>query len=213
MKRLIASAMLLGSLASNSMAIDCTKARKPSEVAICSDPQVRTCDLDLQTAYERLRSRITSAERRLVQIAEVQWINRRNASCGADATCLLRYCQDRTAVLDQSGWDSPAAGRRPVVEANPAPPVIRPTPRAVEPDYDNDGWPQGAVNGIRSMLLAQGGMSSRDVNCVLLKMQARMSFDQFLASVESFNQTGEMPASIKRSMMECVLEAHAGGDF
>jgi hypothetical protein len=46
-----------------------------------------------------VRARITTSERRLVAIAEAQWVNRRNASCGADSTCLLRYCRDRTR-----GW-------------------------------------------------------------------------------------------------------------
>jgi uncharacterized protein YecT (DUF1311 family) len=138
MKHLLSAAMVLGCLVSNATAIDCTRARKPSELAICRDPQVRSYDLDMSGSYEKLRGRITAPERRLVQIAQQQWINRRNAACGADSSCLLRYCQDRTAVLDRSGWEhvpavaAPPPAPRPdtfeePIRAAPAPTLRKPS--------------------------------------------------------------------------------------
>jgi uncharacterized protein len=84
------------------LAIDCTKARKPAELTICTSPEVRKCDQAMSKVYEDLRRSLAFEDFKTVRASQRVWISQRNATCGADRLCLLRQCQERIAALTGS---------------------------------------------------------------------------------------------------------------
>ncbi len=112
-------AALIGMLAvvvETALAIDCTKARKPAELTICTSPEVRNCDEAMSKVYEDLRRILAFEDFKTVRASQRAWISQRNAACGADGHCLLRQCQERIAALTGSSRSTRS-------EAQTAPPT------------------------------------------------------------------------------------------
>lgn len=89
---------------------DCAKARSPSELAICSDPQLAQLDRDLGRLHARAKeSAADPADFRRRNDAE--W-RRRETGCRGDRECLLRwYAERRAQLVDEIG--AAAAERQP----------------------------------------------------------------------------------------------------
>lgn len=107
------------------LAIDCAKAREPAEVTICADPEVRNCDEAMSNAYEALRRDLAVQEFKTIRATQRAWIAQRNAACGADGRCLLRYCRERLAALtgaphrtrSDEARTAPSTARRPLSQS------------------------------------------------------------------------------------------------
>ncbi|MFD9899696.1 lysozyme inhibitor LprI family protein [Mesorhizobium sp. NPDC059054] len=120
---------LVASSASASPSFDCTKAKRPDEVAICANPYLAQTDLETTTAYESFKAR---NRKKAISIAKA-FLARRHA-CGADEACIALSQQWALIQFEAS----PANKIEPVVSgttANPPKPdpamaVTNPWPAA-----------------------------------------------------------------------------------
>lgn len=86
--------------ANGSPSFDCTRARQPSERAVCRSPQLSALDVELARAYAAAASRgMTNARE------QGAWMVQRNR-CGNDAGCLASIYRQRLAQL--GGADAPS---------------------------------------------------------------------------------------------------------
>ncbi len=77
----------------------CPKAADPTEVAICSSPDLAGYDLRLNAAYQNWITRLDANGRRQLNASQNQWQSYRN-SCGADFACIQAAYQSRLGQLE-----------------------------------------------------------------------------------------------------------------
>jgi uncharacterized protein len=84
-------------------AIDCTKASRGDEKAICADPVLKTADERLNQTYERIWRARSADERKGLEALQRDWITGRNdcphSNDTTDARCLLGKIEERRAFL------------------------------------------------------------------------------------------------------------------
>jgi len=75
-------------------ALDCARARSPSDKAICASPEARAADDAMVAAYGSLRAGLSPAGRDALLRAQRNWLKRRGYACQDDApdlgACLAR---------------------------------------------------------------------------------------------------------------------------
>lgn len=81
-------------------AIECSRARTVSEIAICSNPVLKAYDEYLDQAYARLRASSAPDDFAKIRRSQIQWIRDRDLNCAADVTCMVTETQARTASLN-----------------------------------------------------------------------------------------------------------------
>lgn len=122
-------AALVTLVSTAAFAIDCSRARTPAEVAICTDPVLKAYDEFLDQAYSRVRSLVTAEAFAEVRRSQNQWIKARDQTCAADTTCMIEETQRRTAALNgfaQRHVDArvaPSQSQTPVLEGGRVSPV------------------------------------------------------------------------------------------
>lgn len=88
---------LLPSVAS---AIECWRAKTPTEIAICSNPPLKAFDDFLSEAYASVRRAVPHDVFNEVRKDQIRWIRERDAKCGGNVPCLMQEAQTRTAMLN-----------------------------------------------------------------------------------------------------------------
>lgn len=81
-------------------AIECSRAKTPSERAICGNPILKAYDEFLDKAYSRVRSVARADVFSEVRRSQIQWIRDREIRCNAEVNCMIEAAQERTAVLN-----------------------------------------------------------------------------------------------------------------
>lgn len=114
-------------------AIDCSRARTPPEVAICTTPTLKAFDEYLDAAYTNVRRTVPPALFQEVRREQLQWIRKRDATCQAEVSCMIAETQKRTAALNgfaqrfaernRFGQESPLPERPPGALPAPASPL------------------------------------------------------------------------------------------
>jgi uncharacterized protein len=133
---------------------DCTKARSPTERAICSDPSLGALDRAVADAFGQAMSR-PQADGAALRAGQFGWLRQRDAGCKVPAprltACLKSALTERLAVLASPVVASPSAPSAPgaaIAEAPPAlPPAIpsKANPRVAEAALDRDSLPASAA--------------------------------------------------------------------
>ena len=99
-------------------AMDCARARTPTEKTLCADPALYQLDASLGATYARLRAAQPGQNEALRQ-AQRAWLRQRN-DCGADAVCLRGRYESRQvqlqAQLDRAQAYRPDATDRQALE-------------------------------------------------------------------------------------------------
>jgi uncharacterized protein YecT (DUF1311 family) len=92
------------------LAIDCSKAKTPVEVAICSDDKLGNQDDALERAYagwigsaKENEFHRASRDVRTVQASQAKWLSEREKACGGKAADQLRDCVS-TWTVDRTQW-------------------------------------------------------------------------------------------------------------
>lgn len=80
-------------------AIDCSRARTPPEVAICTNPTLKAFDEYLDSAYANVRRAVPAEVFQAVRRDQIRWIRDRDAKCQAEVSCMIAETQTRTAAL------------------------------------------------------------------------------------------------------------------
>lgn len=116
---LVALACLAGTaFAEPARAIDCDKAKKPDEKALCADPAAKASDDAMATAFTALRAGQPEAARPAALADQRAWLKTRNEACPTPdkplARCLEQENKDRIAVLTGQPETGPGLTRRPV---------------------------------------------------------------------------------------------------
>ncbi|ALJ38676.1 DUF1311 domain-containing protein [Azospirillum brasilense] len=101
---LLALGLLALPTAAAAAGFPCSKAATPTEKAICADPALSALDGRLATTYRAALERLSGASPEegaagaAVKADQRAWLRERD-SCGADAACLRRAYDGRTAIL------------------------------------------------------------------------------------------------------------------
>jgi uncharacterized protein len=92
--RWLASLTCLFVLASGSgaLAFDCSKAATAVEKAICAAPGLKARDDELSALYAKVKAVSTAGERKMLVVAQKQWILEREEACGGSAGAELSSC-------------------------------------------------------------------------------------------------------------------------
>lgn len=96
----IVAIALLPSQSAQAASFDCSRARTPTEIAICANPEVSSLDEDLAGLYRSLLNQLPAHQADQVRQEQRSWIKARN-SCGADIDCLRARYEERSARLGQ----------------------------------------------------------------------------------------------------------------
>ncbi len=81
---------------------DCARAATPTEIAICTAPELGDLDTTMARLYTGLRSGAGAATRTRLRDDQRAWLRQRNA-CGADLGCLRAVYDRRIAELMKGG--------------------------------------------------------------------------------------------------------------
>lgn len=87
-------------LSESALAIECSRAKTGPELAICSNPALKAFDGYLAEAYSDVRGIVPVDVFSEVRKSQLEWIEKRDATCGDSVSCLMRETQLRTAVLN-----------------------------------------------------------------------------------------------------------------
>lgn len=106
----------------------CKTARLPSNIAICSDPELRALTIEREQAYNEARSRLDPAGRRQLLAGQNAWVKSYPLACGLQRgvppalplansiqQCMAQAGRGRTAYL-RSYADAHVAPRQPLAE-------------------------------------------------------------------------------------------------
>lgn len=96
----IASFLGLAAASHAVLAIECWRAKTPTETAICSNPALKAYDEFLDRAYAAVRQVVPAEVFAEVRRDQIRWIRDRDSKCGADVTCLMQEAQIRAAALN-----------------------------------------------------------------------------------------------------------------
>lgn len=92
--------LVIATLAFPAGAIDCSRANTVQEKAICSNARLKAFDDYLTDAYANVRSVVPATLFDEVKKSQIDWIKRRDRTCGGNIACLMRETQLRTATLN-----------------------------------------------------------------------------------------------------------------
>lgn len=114
-KKIIFALSLVLSQAALAASFDCTQAKSPSEIAICSDESLSKLDEQLAAAYSSLKSKLSDSAQ--LDSEQKAWISNRE-SCGNQLDCLTTNIQARINELSQqeSALTSTASSSEPPVK-------------------------------------------------------------------------------------------------
>jgi uncharacterized protein YecT (DUF1311 family) len=97
-KKIIFALSLVLSQAALAASFDCTQAKSPSEIAICSDESLSKLDEQLAAAYSSLKSKLSDSAQ--LEADQKGWLSNRE-SCGNQVDCLASNIQARIGELTQ----------------------------------------------------------------------------------------------------------------
>jgi uncharacterized protein len=97
-KKIIFALSLVLSQAALAASFDCTQAKSPSEIAICSDESLSKLDEQLSAAFNSLKSKLTDSAQ--LDSEQKAWLSNRE-SCGNQVDCLASNIQARIGELTQ----------------------------------------------------------------------------------------------------------------
>lgn len=85
-----------------------------TENAICRTPQIKSLDMEMESAFYTLRDSLVGAKReRLVNEQRKSWLPYRNA-CDRDRSCIIAVYVERISELNH--WGQPPGNTRPAVD-------------------------------------------------------------------------------------------------
>lgn len=84
----------------SALAIECSRAKTGPELAICSNPALKAFDSYLAEAYSDVRGIVPVDVFSEVRKSQLEWIEKRDATCGSNVACLMKETQLRTAILN-----------------------------------------------------------------------------------------------------------------
>lgn len=94
------SAVVLGGPPSAAASINCGRAVKPSEKAICASPSLKALDAQMSSSYAKLMKALgPTAQADSIRFEQTWWIGQRN-NCGAKVACLRNAYQTRIGELE-----------------------------------------------------------------------------------------------------------------
>ncbi len=124
-RSVILALLLFGPTVAHAAGIDCTKARSPTEKAICNNPGLLTLDQQIATAYADTLAHQPERADALRQDL-IRWLKQRDTDCALPSAdipqCLTRVLTARLAALAP-----------PAAAPQPAPPAVAPPPAASSP--------------------------------------------------------------------------------
>ncbi|MFN7506693.1 MAG: trypsin-like peptidase domain-containing protein [Limnobacter sp.] len=97
---LLIAALSAGIFSPAALAIECARAKTAPELAICSNPALKAFDEYLAEAYSDVRRTVPVDVFSDVRKSQIAWIQKRDATCGGNVSCLMRETQLRTAALN-----------------------------------------------------------------------------------------------------------------
>jgi uncharacterized protein YecT (DUF1311 family) len=186
----------------------CTKVKLPSNIAICSDPELRALMIERQTAYDEAKGRLNPEQQKALQVDQNGWVKSYPQACGlapnapptlpiapAIKDCMAHAGLARTTYLRAYGLTSPAVFAAPISAIpSPQPPAspgrIGTSPGSSEaPSAGDAGW------GLATIVLVIGGIL---VIGAVIKEQAkaadrRRRIKQACAYMNAVNQHRSFP--------------------
>ena len=92
-------ASVIGS--ASQFSINCALARTPTEIAICTNPQLKALDGKHSQAYSSVKERLSPTGFSFVQRNQIQWIQERERKCGDSVDCLTQEISKRISELNR----------------------------------------------------------------------------------------------------------------
>lgn len=101
--RSIAVALVLMAVvtSANAQSFNCNYAAKPSEVAICQDPNLGMLDEIMASRYFYLQNNLPMHNAERIRFDQLVWLRQRDA-CGYDMACIGASYNFR--IMDLCGW-------------------------------------------------------------------------------------------------------------
>lgn len=166
------SVFLLSS--STAWAINCTRAKTVTEVAICSNPTLKTSDNYLSESYSTIRGTVTADIFDVIRKDQRKWIQQRNTKCGGDTLCLMQEIQARTTALSgliQKYMEQTNSDKEHPEKSYSAIPLSSSTPSSIRPEYirpnlapNGQSWPAKADYIVGYHKLHADGLSTVTVD-------------------------------------------------
>ncbi len=152
----------------------CKTARLPSDIAICSDPELRALMIERQQAYDQAKNALDPANRGALLADQNGWVKSYPLACGlrprirpklplapAIKQCMVHAGQARTAYLRAYAGANPIGGAAPApapVAASPAPPApVAASPAGPIGSIDGGGGGDFGAGGITGAAAPSGG--------------------------------------------------------
>lgn len=101
-KKIIAALFLISSHVALAASFDCSQAKSPSEIAICSDVSLSKLDEQLGEAYNSLKSKLSDSAQ--LESEQQAWLSKREL-CGNQVDCLSTNIQERINELTQKEFE------------------------------------------------------------------------------------------------------------
>lgn len=112
--RVTVALVAAAALATPAAAFDCTKAQTAVEQTICADPALKAKDDELSRLYAEVKQASSEAERKMLALAQRQWIADREAACPekGDSACVGDKTDERLALFTVRPEAGKGTGRR-----------------------------------------------------------------------------------------------------